>query len=796
MPAIITLVLGLGLCGLLAGIFHREAARSLQDEVRRRAADRVEVFQSQILRSMEVLHAVAALFEAHPGVTRETFRAFVDNALARQPELQALAWDPLVPHGERTAWEARAREEGFTGFTFTETSDGGAMVPAGDRPEYYPVYFLESLSRNLAALGYDVGSEASRRSALEEARDTGKPCATAPIRLAQEPGSQQGFVVFFPLYKQPAQTVAQRRAALQGFATAVFRIGDLISLSLGDVRESGVALTVLDQADGETLYTQEGNRQNGAPEWRATVDVAGRHWTLLFEPTVEFDSHQARALSWLTLAAVLGLTLLLSRHLWSGAARAAELQTEVAVRKDAEAAADAANQAKSEFLANMSHEIRTPLHAILGYAQILDRDTAMPPFHRDAVATILNSGEHLLRLIDEILDLSKIDAGRMELETADFDLARLVEEIRGLFLHPCEEKGLGFRLEPAPPPEPVMVHGDEGKVRQVLINLLSNAVKFTERGLVTLRWRETDSGAWRFEVEDTGIGIPPALQESIFDPFQQGKGQRGGTGLGLAIARRQVTIMGGAMDLESTPGKGSCFAFTLQLPAGLPEGHPDRPAVRRVRRLAEGHRVRALVVDDIRENREVLAAMLNRIGGDVVLAEHGRQALEVVKVSRPDVVFLDMRLPEVDGMEAARQILADSACGGPKVVATSASALTHERESFLQAGCDDFVAKPFRAERIYDCLHQLLGVEFEYEAPPEEVETGALDLAQLVLPADLADRLSVAAELHSSTVLKTCLEEMKALGPTEARLAQHLRGFLSSYDMKTIQRIVAQIQAV
>jgi CheY-like chemotaxis protein len=202
------------------------------------------------------------------------------------------------------------------------------------------------------------------------------------------------------------------------------------------------------------------------------------------------------------------------------------------------------------------------------------------------------------------------------------------------------------------------------------------------------------------------------------------------------------------------------------------------------------------VVDDIRENREVLSIMLAAIGCEVVLAENGRQALEAVAVSRPGIVFMDMRMPEIDGLEATRRIVSDYGALGLKVVATSASALEHEREMYLQAGCDEFVAKPFRAERIYAALGHLLDAKFEYEAAPPNVEGApVLDLGRIILPEDLTVRLMMAAELHSATVLKNCLREVEQTGPAGERLAEHLRGFLASYDMETIQKIIAQLPA-
>ncbi|HEY5743379.1 MAG TPA: ATP-binding protein, partial [Terrimicrobiaceae bacterium] len=471
------------------------------------------------------------------------------------------------------------------------------------------------------------------------------------------------------------------------------------------------------------------------------------------------------------------------------------LREEVSTRKQAEMEAAAANRAKSEFLANMSHEIRTPLNAILGYSQILLRNGSLGPFQRDAVVTIANSSDHLLRLINEILDLSKIDAGRMEVTAVEFDLVVMTRELAGMFHPPCEEKRLGLRVEGIDG-RAIFLQGDEGKLRQVLINLLGNAVKFTGQGCVTLRVIDQGDETWRFEVEDTGPGIAAALQERIFEPFQRAPNasELGGTGLGLAIARRQVELMGGALNIQSTPMRGSLFHFTIQLPQAFPSiQNPTEPS-NEIERLPEGCEVKALVVDDIRENRDVLSKMLDMIGCQIVLAENGRQAVEAVRTSRPDIVFMDMRLPEMDGLEAARRIVEEFGSTGVKIVATSASALDHERIRYLEGGCDDFVAKPFRVERIYSCLGSLLQLEFSYKQNPgKRTPVEGIDLAKVILSEDLAARLVMAAELHSATVLKNCLMEVEELGPHGSRLADHLRTFLSCYDMEMIQRIVAQI---
>jgi signal transduction histidine kinase/CheY-like chemotaxis protein len=844
-PAIVAMVIGLLLSVLGAGFSHWLEQRSIYKTMAQVAQDRVDVLRGQLIRSMEVLEAITSLYAVNPHVTRAQFAEFVRGPLARQPEVQALAWDARVPGNERAAWEARARADGFRDFHFTEENAQGAMIVAGQRAEYFPVYFLETLERNQPALGFDVKSEARRREALELARDTGRATATGPLRLAQERESQHGFLVFQPVYNGPAATVDERRARLTGFAVAVFRVGDLVNASLKPAIERGLTVSILDQAGATEIYRQAAGPPGKMPPWMTQIDVAGRTWNITFTATPRFA---ATGFDWqaglifgagsLMTALVAAYFLSQARHLAATQQRIEEatrdlsleiaerkkielelraarddlerrvaerttelaasneaLQVEVVTRKQAEAEAAAANRAKSEFLANMSHEIRTPLNAILGYTHILLTGSGLHPFQRDAMGTIASSSNHLLRLINEILDLSKIDAGRMEVTVGDLDLVEVARDLDSMFHLSCEEKGLGLGVEGLQGLDNAPVRGDEGKLRQVLINLLSNAVKFTETGHVTLRIHRQDEDRWRFEIVDTGPGIAPERQPLIFKPFVQGEhaGRFGGTGLGLTIARRQVELLGGTLEVESTPGRGSRFYFTLVLPPGTPVRPSATKVAGQVEHLAPGSNVRALVVDDIRENREVLSVMLDMIGCEVILAENGRQAIEAARVSRPDIIFMDMRLPEIDGLEATRRLIEELGPRGPKIVATSASVLEHERANYREAGCHEFAAKPFSADHIYDCLKALLGVEFIYKTVAPSEGEDAIDLNEIALPEDLISRMVMAAELHSTTVLKTCLKELDEFGPREQRLADHLRGFLRSYDMETIQRIIAQL---
>lgn len=456
----------------------------------------------------------------------------------------------------------------------------------------------------------------------------------------------------------------------------------------------------------------------------------------------------------------------------------------------AKVGAESANKAKSVFLANMSHEIRTPMNAILGYAQLLKRDSDLNKKQREEIGIIEKSGNHLLSLINDILDISKIEAGRMELKPSDFNLSDLLADLSAMFRIRCEGKGVEWRTEGLTGTKKISVHGDDGKLKQVLINLLGNAVKFTDTGHVLLKTTRKKN-LFLFEVADTGVGIPKESLKTIFEPFQQEEEgyKKGGTGLGLAISRKQVELMGGRLEMESEVGKGSRFFFTLSLPSAKEKVNFVSGQEKKVVGLALGFRVKALVVDDSRVNRDVISKMLLSIGVEVEEAENGLVALEKVRKNIPDIVFMDYRMPEMDGVQATQEIKKEF---GDKIktVMVTASAFDHEREIFEKAGSDEMLAKPFRVEDAFSCMARLLKTEYAYEEKAvKEGKAGKAkeqELSKVKLPDELVSRILQEAEFYKITDLQKSLDEMEKIGPQQARLAENFRDMANDYDMEGI----------
>ena len=482
-----------------------------------------------------------------------------------------------------------------------------------------------------------------------------------------------------------------------------------------------------------------------------------------------------------------------------------ELEQEIAERKRAQAqaqqaqeAAEVANQAKSVFLTNMSHELRTPLNSILGYAQILKRDPSIEQHQRDGLDIVEQSGEHLRALINDILDLAKVEAGRIELYQADFHFPAFLKGVCEIIRIRAEWKNLFFEFKAGQ--LPTAVHGDEKRLRQVLINLLGNAVKFTDRGRVTFKVEgveledQSPSSKIRFQGKDTGIGISSDDIESIFDPFHQvadhTRTAQEGTGLGLAICRNLVELMGGALHVESKLGEGSTFWFDIPLPqvVNWRESSPveSRPIVG-----LEGQPPSILVVDDNGANRAVLLDLLSPLGFEVTEAGNGHEGLAMAKELEPDVIITDLVMPEMDGFELTRQIRQSPMLKDTIIIATSASAFEQDHQKSLDAGCDALVPKPIRADDLLEQLRRLAKLEWIYEDTDQIAEqVGETALPMVPPPPDKVAALFKLAMVGDIRAIRQQAERLEQMDHRLEPFARELRRLARGFQIDGIREML------
>ncbi|MGI8978629.1 MAG: PAS domain S-box protein [Pirellulaceae bacterium] len=453
---------------------------------------------------------------------------------------------------------------------------------------------------------------------------------------------------------------------------------------------------------------------------------------------------------------------------------------DVTERKRYEQSLQQANRAKSVFLANMSHEIRTPMNAILGFSQLMLRDQDLTTTQCQYLGTINRSGEHLLALINDILEMSKIEAGRTTLNLSTFDLPALLKDLEMMFRVRTDEKKISFSVEMIGD-VPQFIVNDINKLRQVFINVIGNAVKFTEEGGIGLRVladRESAKGpGLRVEVEDTGPGISPDDQDKLFRHFEQTKtGQQTGTGtgLGLAISREFVRLMGGDITVSSQVGKGSVFVIQLPLQEGEAQAVQAKDNPRHVLRLKPGQATcRVLIADDIEDNRQLLAQLMAPVGFEIQLATNGAEAVQEFEQWRPHLILMDFRMPVMDGQEAIRRIRAMAGGREVKIIAVTASAMDDNRQELMEVGADDFIGKPFRETELFQKIHAHVGVEYDYaEHPTGAVPEEASELTRESLadwPRELIQPMREAVITADLDQLLARIQEVEVRDPRVAR---------------------------
>jgi signal transduction histidine kinase len=717
-----SLLVGLSLTAIAANAaFDTESRQRLRD-LERSADLSAESIQHQIDFAVAEIKGLEAMF-AVGSVSRLDFSRYVETA-GNPGRTQALSFGRRLASSEREAFEANVRAD-------DSLVDGGypdfAIVPVTGHNDIFVVDYIEPLEGNEAAFGFDLGSNDSRREAIEHARDSGETVATEGIQLVQDEQARFGLLLMRPVYVGGTlpSTVDRRRSLFRGIVTGVFIVDELLadSASVGTtidivVKDSGHLGT--SDLPEQVLYAS--GPTEVSPELLSVVrhvSVGDRAWSLtvieLAGPRISLASLAnviGAAGFLLSLAfAVTAWTILRSRDRAASAAHEAtvELRQRAEELLTARDEALAADRLKTTFLANMSHELRTPLNAVIGLSSVLTNQvfgplTAKQGQYLDRIST---AGDHLLNLIDDLLALARIEAGKDELNLEYLDLGQEVTATLGLIRDQADDRGIVLKSDL--PSEPVVVQADRRRLRQILLNLISNAIKFTPDGRnigvdVTSRGGEAEIVVW-----DTGIGISQHDLDRVFEPFFQADSglsrSRDGSGLGLTLTKRLVELQNAVLHVESS-SSGSRFVV------GWPT--VDQAATNQSQQLgsplppSQLSGMRVLLAEDNEDNRVLVQDLLQFAGCHVIGATDGQAAINVALTEEPDLIVLDMQMPRLDGFSVARDLRSEPTTRRTPILAVTAMAMPHEIERIMSAGCDGCLSKPFTQDQFFAAIRSVI----------------------------------------------------------------------------------------
>lgn len=721
---------------------HYDTRQEL-DRLERRADSIGSAFRTRLDSASGLLRACNGFYRSSEKVTRSEFAAFASTLLAEGKGVKSLSWVERVDDSDREAFVQRMRDDGLLDFAVKEIQGELRVVPATRRPVYYCITMIEPFEENSWTIGVDLGSRPATSRAIQAVVETGDIVVSERIQLIGDPDEQYGVVVYHPRFDPnvPQQTPQERGKALLGLNGAVFRLADLVSGSTTRFDRQEVAVQLIDitePANPQVLFADTRHvSPNPSDGTTRTIEVGGRRWQLQINRLRGYALANQSLQSWMVLAGGLLLTSLLggllmiltgretliasvvderTRELSRTNARLAQEQAVTQqVMKELEASRDAAEEAdktKSAFLANMSHEIRTPMTAILGYTDLLIDPCISPQVRTGYAEVVRRNGEHLMEVVNDILDISKIEAGKLAVEMIPCSIDQIVRDVQTMMQPRAHQKGIAFSIEwKGEITRPI--RSDPIRVRQILINLVANAIKFTDHGGVSLRV-ERQYDFIDLVVADTGIGMSARQIASVFEPFMQGDSTMtrrfGGTGLGLAISRHLSKLLGGDLDVRSEVNKGS--TFRLRIPAiDVPEAQSAIEPVKReydVPASLRGRRI--LLAEDSNDVREFLRQLLVQAQLDVTAVNNGQELIDAaLHAGSFNVLLVDMQMPIVDGYEATRRIRAAGITA--PIIAVTAHTLESDRQACLDAGCTDYLRKPVRRNELLRHIASALGVE-------------------------------------------------------------------------------------
>ncbi len=730
--AIVTFGIGIIITLLVTFEFHQLEIREISEKFRQQSKKSIRDTVNKIELNAQILTSIAAFYSASKFVDRNEFSTFVKPVLTKNPEILALEWIPKVRHAEMETYINNAQKDGFTTFNIKERNEYAKLIPVSKRDVYYPVYYVEPYAGNEGSFGFDLASELNRKNALETAEKSGKMVLSARIKLQQR--DTDGILAFYPVYDSDNN--------LNGFALGVFVLSDLISIGMDQLSSAGIIFQISDTTEAEAysnIYFHGSTTPNGETsflgflkdyygiyQWQSSVKLGNRIWKFEFKTTSKFledISFPASIIIFLFGCILSVLFSIFVGIIFGNKEYSAYL---VAKRTDellqATKLAENASKTKSEFLANMSHELRTPLTAIIGYSELLKGKTVSEEEKNEYANIVRENGNHLLTIINDILDLSKLEAGKLEIEMIESSLRDIADDVISLMQIKANEKNIDLKLELGES-VPYTIETDPVRLRQILMNLISNALKFTETGSVTMKIlydKTFNPSPLVFEIIDTGIGMTDKQIMKLFQPFTQADAsttrQFGGTGLGLVISNRLAKKLGGRLNVKSIIYEGS--TFTLYIKPGNPNFKAPKEDIKELslnskhetkHDLKSIKNTKILLVEDTEINRRLIHKILTNSGCTVDEAIDGLIALEKIKKATKDnspykIIFMDMQMPVMDGYIATKKLRERNYKG--TIIALTANAMKSDREKCIDVGCDDYLTKPINRKVLIKTIQK------------------------------------------------------------------------------------------
>ncbi len=647
------------------------------------------------------------IFDGSEYVSREEFNTITKPLTEGRTGLFALEWIPRIADGERATFEQKIGAN----FSILEPDDNRILMPAKKREEYFPIAYIQPWAQNQKAYGYDISTNPIAKKNIDKAKNTGTAVFSEPIKLIQDKDENYGYVSYAPVFDK------QNADELDGVVASIFNVKDVVQNS---IQAEHNLFNFLIRDDNKVIYNNfPENTVHGLSrfqiELKLPIDVADRRLIVEYLPSLFFANQNASWTIWLILlggflfTGTSGIALLilsgrnmLTEELVKQRTREikqakVELQEQNADLIKANEQVKKAGKAKDQFIASMSHELRTPLNAVLGFSQITQDGNNLTEEQRENLREINGAGEHLLQLINNILDLAKVESGKISIANEEVNFSEIVTSCHSIIKHQLQKKRIVFDYD-RQLINTVQLNGDSLRIKQVLLNLLSNAVKYNvNNGSITLNCCFLSEGLWRIEVRDTGIGIPENKMAHLFTPFDrldQEDSQIEGTGIGLTISKTFVELMHGHIGVDSQDGYGSTFWFEISGQVLDIEGSVTSPVETiDITQISSKHAFSILYVDDDEINRLIVDRVLKKFKNiKVFLAEDGQKGMNMLDDIKPDMILLDINMPGMSGYELC-PLIKEKYSNRP-VIAMSADATDRAVKMSKKVGFDDYLTKP------------------------------------------------------------------------------------------------------